>query len=164
MRRLFLMFVLAGMLAGCSSGSSDKAGSKSTTAPTGSSSTSPKATSSTSAKGTSKPTATKSRKAVPAKHKPIIGGATSFCGAFKELQSVNASDGAATASAVYRAAAADMRTFAPAAIKSGALEYANVIDEAGKALKAGTMPTARPSKPAALATVTVWVSKNCPQK
>jgi hypothetical protein len=164
MRRLFLMFVLAGMLAGCSSGSGDAAGSKTTTTPKGSSSTAPKATSSTSPKGTSKPTATKSRRPVAAKHKPIIGGATSFCGAFKELQSVNASDGAATASAVYRAAAADMRTFAPGAIKSAALVYATLIDDAGKALKAGTMPTAKPSNPAVLATVTVWVSKNCPQK
>jgi hypothetical protein len=94
----------------------------------------------------------------------VIGGATSFCGAFKELQSVKAGDGGATASAVYRAAAADMRTYAPAAIKSAALTYANVIDEAGKALKAGTMPTSASSKPGELATVTVWVSKHCPAK
>ena len=164
MRRLFLMFVLAGMLAGCSSGSSNVASSKSTTAPTGSSSTAPKGASPTSTKGTSKPTATKSPKVAATKHKPIIGGATNFCGAFKELQSVNASDGPATASAVYRAAAADMRTYAPGAIKSAALVYANVIDEAGKALKAGTMPTSNPGKPAVLAAVTVWVSKNCPKK
>jgi hypothetical protein len=164
MRRLFLMFVLAGVLAGCSSGTSNVASPKSTTAPTGSSSTTPKTASSTAPKGTSKPTAAKSPKVAATKHKVIIGGATSFCGAFKELQSVNASDGAATASAVYRAAAADMRTFAPAAIKSAALEYANVIDDAGKALKAGTMPTSKPGKPAVLASVTVWVSKNCPKK
>jgi hypothetical protein len=57
-----------------------------------------------------------------------------------------------------------MRTYAPGAIKSAALAYATVIDEAGKSLKTGTMPTSRPSNPAVLATVTVWVSKNCPQK
>jgi hypothetical protein len=56
-----------------------------------------------------------------------------------------------------------MRKYAPAAIKSAANSYADVIEEAGKALKAGTMPTTV-GKPKDLATVTVWVSKNCPKK
>jgi hypothetical protein len=154
MRRLAFLCVLVGILAACSSGSSNVASSKPSTSPTGSSSTSPKSASSPS---TTKP------KVAAAPHKVVIGGATSFCGAFKELQSVRAGDGAATASAVYVAAAADMRKYAPAAIKSAALTYAGVIDQAGRALKAGTMPTSA-VKPAELATVTVWVSKNCPKK
>jgi hypothetical protein len=57
-----------------------------------------------------------------------------------------------------------MRKFAPAAIKSAAYSYADVTEAAGKALKSGKMPAASNVKPATLATVTVWVSKNCPKK
>ena len=57
-----------------------------------------------------------------------------------------------------------MRKYAPAAIKSQANTYASVIEGAGKALKAGTMPTATPGKPGELAAVTLWVGKNCPKK
>jgi hypothetical protein len=158
------MFVIVGVLAGCSSGSSNVASSKSSTSPTVTSSPSPKGSSSTSPKGATSPSATKSPKVAATPHKAIIGGATSFCAAFKELQSVKASDGAAVASAVYLAAAADMRTHAPAAIKSAANDYADVIEQGGKALKSGTLPTANTAKPADLATVTTWVSKNCPTK
>jgi hypothetical protein len=156
MRRLSLMFVLVGLLAGCSSGSSNVASSKPSSTPTGASSTAPKATKS--------PASTKSPTAAAKPHKVIIGGATSFCAAFKEMQSARATDGAAVTSAVYLASAADMRKYAPAAIKSQANSYATMIDEAGKALKAGTMPTGAASKPADLKAVTAWVTKNCPKK
>ena len=44
-----------------------------------------------------------------------------------------------------------------------AATYANVIDDSGKALKSGTLPTLA-AKPADLLKVTSWVSKNCPRK
>jgi len=56
-----------------------------------------------------------------------------------------------------------MRKYAPTAIKDAAISYASVIDNSGKALKSGTMPTLS-VKSADLAKVTVWVSKNCPLK
>ena len=164
MRRLSLMFVVLAVLAGCSSGATKTASSTQSSTPTGASSTSPKGTSSTSPKAKSSPSAAKSPKASATPHKVIIGGAKNFCGAFVELRSVKASDGAATASAVYLAAAADMRKFAPPAIKSAAHSYADVTEAAGKALKTNTLPAASPVKSATLATVTVWVSKNCPKK
>ena len=79
------------------------------------------------------------------------------------MQSVKASAGAAAAGAAYQTVAAEMRKYAPAAIKVEAVSYANVIDDAGKALKSGTLPILT-AKPADLAKVTVWVSKNCPVK
>jgi len=103
-------------------------------------------------------------KAAGAPQKAVIGGATSFCAAFKELRTATAAKDAATASAVYIAAAADMRKYAPAAIKSQTSTYAGVIEEAGKALKTGTMPSAAAAKPGDLAAVTIWVGKNCPKK
>jgi hypothetical protein len=57
-----------------------------------------------------------------------------------------------------------MRKYAPAAIKTQVNSYANVIEDAGKALKTGTMPSVTAGKPADLATVTIWVGKNCPKK
>ena len=156
------MCVCVGVLAGCSSGSSNVASATSSST-TARASTTPSGTSSTSSKPKSSPTTVKPKVAATPR-KVIIGGATSFCGAFKELNSVRASDGSATASAVYLAAAADMRTYAPAAIKSAAQSYANVIDEAGKALKTGTMPTTKTGNAADLKTVVAWVSKNCPKK
>jgi hypothetical protein len=156
MRRLALMSVLVAVLAGCSSGSSNVAGSTKSTSPTGTSSTSPK--------GTSSKSATVSPKIAPKTAAVPIGGATSFCEAFKELQGVKASDGAAAAGAAYRAAAANMRKYAPTAIKGAATTYATVIDDAGKALASKTMPTRMAGKPADLATVTAWVTKNCPKK
>jgi len=165
MRRLAFMCVLVGVLAGCSSGSSNVASSKTTAAPTKSSSASPTGTSSTSAKAKTSPTTTKGAKPKPATtQKAVIGGATNFCGAFKELRTATAAGNAATASAVYIAAAADMRQYAPAAIKGQVSSYASVIEAAGKALKAGTMPSTASVKPGDLAAVTIWVGKNCPKK
>ena len=162
-RRLSIIFVLVAVLAGCTSGSNNVASSTQSTSPNATSSTSPTATSSASPKATSstssKATSSTSSKAT----KVSVGTATSFCAAFKEMQSVKASAGAAAAGAAYQTVAAEMRKYAPAAIKAEAASYANVIDASGKALKSGTMPTLA-AKSTDLAKVTVWVSKNCPVK
>src|SRR5450631_294952 len=163
LRRLPLMFAFMVVLAGCSSGSSNVAGSTQSTSPNATSSTSPKAPASTAPKATSS-TAPKAPNATsPKATKVSVGTATSFCAAFKEKQSVKASAGAAAAGAAYQTIAAEMRKYAPTAIKDAAISYALVIDESGKALKSGTMPTLS-AKTADLAKVTVWVSKNCPLK
>jgi len=163
MRRLSIMFVLVTVLAGCSSGSSNVAGSTQSTSPKATTSASPKATGSTSPKAT-RATSAKATRATSAKAtKVAVGTATSFCAAFKEMQSVKASAGAAAAGAAYQTVAAEMRKYAPAAIKVEAVSYANVIDDAGTALKSGTMPTLA-AKSTDLEKVTVWVSKNCPVK
>jgi hypothetical protein len=158
LRRLSLMFAFMVVLAGCSSGSSNVAGSTQSTSPKATSSTAPKATSSTASKATSS--------TAPKATKVFVGTAISFCAAFKEKQSVKASAGAAgaaAAGAAYQTIAAEMRKYAPTAIKDAAISYASVIDESGKALKSGTLPTLS-AKSADLAKVTVWVSKNCPLK
>src|SRR5450631_1507748 len=155
LRRLPLMFAFMVVLAGCSSGSSNVAGSTQSTSPNATSSTAPKATRSTAPKATSATS--------PKATKVSVGTATSFCAAFKEKQSVKASAGAAAAGAAYQTIAAEMRKYAPTAIKDAAISYASVIDNSGKALKSGTMPTLS-VKSADLAKVTVWVSKNCPLK
>jgi hypothetical protein len=92
-----------------------------------------------------------------------VGKATSFCAAFKEMQSVKAANGAAAAGAAYQTIAAEMRKYAPAAIKDAATAYASVIDDSGNALKSGTMPTTMAGTSKDLATVTVWVTANCKQ-
>ena len=168
MRRLFLLFVLVAGLAGCSSGSSNVASSTKSTSPTGASSTFPKGASSTAPKaaGSTAPKAAGSKSATksPPLTKVSVGAANSFCAAFKEMQSVKASAGPAAAGAAYQTIAAEMRKYAPAAIKDAAGSYADVIDESGKALKSNTMPTSMAGTSKDLATVTVWVSKNCKLK
>jgi uncharacterized protein YceK len=165
MRRLLLAFVLVGALAGCSSGSSDQASSEKTVSSGAASSTPPKAASTTSSKGAAttspKGAATTSPKAASGSSKVAVGKATTFCAAFKEMQSVKASDGAAAAGAAYQTIAAEMRKYSPAAINDAAEAYADVIENSGKALKTGTMPTAAGVSSKDLAKVTVWVTKNC---
>ena len=163
LRRLSLMFTFMVVLAGCSSGSSNVAGSTQSTSPKATSSTAPKATSLTAPKATSSKSPKATDATSPKATKVSVGTATSFCAAFKERQSVKASAGAAAAGAAYQTIAAEMRKYAPTAIKDAAISYASVIDESGKALKSGTMPTLS-AKSADLAKVTVWVSKNCPLK
>ena len=158
MRRLSIMFVLAAALAGCSSGSSNVAGSTQSTSPKATTSASPKATTSASKKAPSSTSPKTTSSTSPKTTKVAVGTATNFCAAFKEMQSVKAS-----ADAAYQTIAAEMRKYAPTAIKAAAAAYANVIDASGKALKSGTMPTLA-AKSADLAKVTVWVSKNCPLK
>jgi uncharacterized protein YceK len=151
MRRTSLMLVLVVALAGCSSGSSDKASSSKSTSPkAAATSASPKASAT---KTTPKPS--------PTSVKLVVIKVTDFCSAFKQLRNVKAANGAKVAGAAYQKAADDMRKYAPAAIKNEANAYANVIESSGKALTAGGMPTAISAKPTDLAKVTVWVSKNC---
>jgi uncharacterized protein YceK len=159
MRRIFLVFVLVGALAGCSSGSGNVVSSAKSTTPLAATPTTPKATATT-PKATASKSATAPRKTAVAV-KVTVGTATSFCAAFKEMQSVKASDGAAAAGAAYQTIAAEMRKYAPTAIKSAAGSYADVIENSGKALKAGTLPTAMGGTTKDLAKVTLWVSKNC---
>ena len=135
------------------------AGSTQSTSPKTTGATSPKTTGAT--PGATPPKATGTTP--PRVTKVSVGKATTFCAAFKEMQSVKASAGPAAAGAAYQTVAAEMRKYAPPAIKDAAISYANVIDDSGKALKAGTMPTLS-AKSADLAKVTVWVSKNCPRK
>jgi hypothetical protein len=118
--------------------------------------TTPKATSSTSPKAP--PT---TAKASPTTAKLVVVKVTDYCSAFEQLQKVKAANGPKVAGAAYQNVADDMRKYAPAAIKDAAGAYADVIESSGKALTSGGMPTAITAKPAELAKVTVWVSKNC---
>lgn len=96
------------------------------------------------------------------------GGATDFCGAFKELESVRGATTPAAAGAGHRATAAHMRTYAPAAIKDAAGTYADLMDNIGKAAQSGTMDQQSMQKAIAagmagksedIAKVAIWVSK-----
>ncbi|MGV8978355.1 MAG: hypothetical protein ACOH17_09945 [Cellulomonas sp.] len=105
---------------------------------------------------------------------PAAGGtATDFCGAFKELQTVSEVPGGDMVSvgARFRAAAADMRKFAPAEIMKEANTYADVIDNIGKTASAGSLDKASLSQAVSagvagnskdIAATAVWVAKNCP--
>lgn len=95
------------------------------------------------------------------------GGATDFCSAFKEYRSATQEDTAKAQGAGYRAAATDMRAFAPADIKAAAGLAADVIDEVGLAILGG-QPAPEligqgqsPERIQALADVSSWVTKNC---
>lgn len=160
MRRLLLVFVLVGALAGCSSGSTKLASSAKSATPTSATSATPKAATSTTPKAAASKAAPATRKSAAAV-KVTVGTATSFCAAFKEMQSVKASDGAAAAGAAYLTISAEMRKYAPTVIKSAAGSYADVIENSGKALKSGTLPAAMGGTTKDLAKVTIWVSKNC---
>lgn len=149
-RRLPLLLLPVVVLAGCSSGSSKVADSTPT---------SPTVTSEPSA--TSSPTAASTVSG---------GGATDFCGAFKELDSAKGATNPAVAGAAFRAAAADMRRYAPADIKTAAGTYADVMDNIGKAAQGGgfgeqgmqkAIAEGMAGKAADIGKVAVWVSKNC---
>jgi hypothetical protein len=104
---------------------------------------------------------------------PVAGGtATDFCGAFKELSALNDAPPGDLASmgALFQAAAADMRKYAPAEIKDAATTYADVMDNIGKAAAGGTFDQAAMQKAIAdgmagnaknIAATAVWVAKNC---
>ncbi len=108
----------------------------------------------------------------PSSAPPIAGTATDFCGAFMELQKVNdtASGDAVTAGKTMRAAASDMRKYAPIEVKDAAQTYADVMDNIGKEAMSGTMTEASLTKAIAdgmsgkakdIGTVALWVAKNC---
>ena len=158
MRRLPLILVLVAVLAGCSSGSSNVASSTKSTSPTAASQTT------TPAPATVAPTS------APPSAVPAGGVATNFCGAFKELETSKATGNTAAFGAGFRAAAADMRKYAPAEIKDAAGTYADLIDSIGTSAQGGTMDkaglekslaTAMAGKSADIAKVAIWVGKNC---
>ena len=103
---------------------------------------------------------------------PAAGGtATDFCGAFKELEAIDA-NGANVASvgAQFQAAAADLRKYAPAEIQQAANTYANLMESIGKAAAGGSIDEASLAKAISdgiagnakdISTTAVWVAKNC---
>lgn len=150
---LVLIPVLAAVVAGCSSGSSKVAGSKAPTTPS--------TTAATTAQESSAPAA-----------KISGGGATDFCTAIKELDSAGGATTPAAAGAAFRAAAADMRRYAPPAIKDAAGTYADVMDGIGKAAQSGSfdqeglqkaIAERMAGKAADMGKVGVWVGQNCHQ-
>lgn len=145
-RRLPVVFAFVAVVAGCSSGSNTVATSTSSTSPPTSSTVSPTSS------------------AVSA------GGATDFCGAFRELTAASGATSASAVGAAYRSAAADMRTYAPAAIKNAAMTYADMMDSIGKAAQSGTMDQqalhnavtqGMAGKSADISQVAIWVGTNC---
>ncbi len=154
-----LSFLVMGALAACSSGS--------TTAP---SSAAPTATSASPDTASAAPSEAMTPSRSP---EPVAGGtATDFCGAFDELQAVSdvPSDDAVAFGTLLRAAAADMRTFAPAEIEKAAHTYADVMDAIGTAALGGavdqaslgkTMTDAMTESAADIAITTAWVAAHC---
>lgn len=145
-RRLPVMFAFVAVVTGCSSGSSTVA---------------------TSTSSTSLPTSSTVSPTSPA---VSAGGATDFCGAFRELTAASGATSAAAVGAAYRSAAADMRTYAPAAIKNAAMTYADMMDSIGKAAQSGTMDQqalhnavtqGMAGKSADISQVAIWVGTNC---
>jgi hypothetical protein len=146
-RHLSFTAVVVIALAGCSSGSP----SESSTQP---------ATTAASASGApaTSPTA-----------QPVAGGgATDFCSAYAEYQTAVQADTPQAQGAGFRAAAADLRKFAPAEIKDAAGLFADVMDEVGQSIAAGgpnpELLGAGQSEERrqALADSITWISNNCP--
>ena len=151
------VIVLTAALAGCSSGSPGGTGAPPATA-VGSASSAQAAT-------PSSPAAPASSQAVP----PAAGGgATDFCSAFKEYRSAVEEETPEAQGAGYRAAATDLRTYAPADIKVAAGLLADVMDEVGLSILAG-QPAPEiltqgqsPERIQAVFDVSKWMDKNCP--
>jgi ABC-type glycerol-3-phosphate transport system substrate-binding protein len=155
MRRLSLIFVLAAVLSGCSSGSSNEASTTRSTSTTAS--TSPSESQSPDGTSTSP-------------EDSAGGGASDFCAAFKELDDSKGAGTAAAFGAQARAAAADMRRYAPPEIKDAVETYADVIENLGKTAQSGSiddsdlekaLATALAGKPADIGRVAIWVGQNC---
>ena len=146
-------------LAGCSSGA-----------------TTASSTSSAPAVASSAPASSASATSTPSAAETVAGGgATTFCAAFKELESLqgdntNVTDLAA-AGTKFRAVAADIRATAPASITAAANTYADLIDNIGKAAQSGSLDEAGlqkafadavAGKAADIGSVAVYVAKSCP--
>jgi hypothetical protein len=151
------VIVLVAALAGCSTGSP-----VGTSAPLGtavaSASSAPATTPQTSA------TPVGSQAAQPA----AGGGATDFCSAFKEYRTATQEGTPDAEGAGYRAAATDLRTYAPAEIKVAAGLLADVVDEVGQSILAG-QPAPEilgqgqsAERRQALFDVSKWMGENCP--
>ena len=130
-------------------------------------STSPAAASPTSAPA---PTTVAPTKApTPAKNS-AGGGATSFCDAFKQLQNMDTTASPAAVAEAFKAAAVDMRKFAPPEIKDAAGTYADLIESIARAAQGNTMDDAALQKALAdgmagassdIGKMAMWVGQNC---
>ncbi len=150
------VIVLVALLAGCSSGSP---------AGTSTSQNSPVASAS-SALATTAPISA-APAASQAGQPAAGGGATDFCSAFKEYRTATQEDAPEAVGTGYRAAATDLRTYAPADIKAAAGLLADVMDEVGQSILAGNPPPELLSqgqskeRVQALFDVSKWIDKNC---
>ena len=96
------------------------------------------------------------------------GGVAGFCAAFKEFKAANETETPQLKGAGYRAAAAHLRTFAPAEIKAAAGLFADVLDEVGKAVEGGKQGPEligagqSAERRQGLADSIAWIGKNCP--
>ena len=161
-RRLSICAALLGVAAlgvsGCSASHST------TSSAASSSATQPNAAESTSASAAANPSPA-ATSAFAADVPP--GTATDFCSAYTEFKTAAQADNPQAVGAGFRAAAADMRKYAPAEIKAGATMYADMLDEIGKQIAAGgaTPETIGSGQSAerrqALADSILWVAKNC---
>jgi len=97
---------------------------------------------------------------------------TKFCAAFVKVKAAKASQIPKTTGDAFVAAAADMRAYAPAAIKAPTSTYADLLENVGQSAQAGGMDepslqqalaTGMADKASDIAKVAVWVSKNCPR-
>lgn len=95
------------------------------------------------------------------------GGATDFCSAYAEYKAAVQADTPQAQGAGFRAAATDMRRFAPAAITKAAGLFADVVDEVGQAIASGkpnpgTLGAGQSAdRIKAIADTITWVTTNC---
>ncbi len=150
-------------LAGCSAASTGGTGAPDATAPTAAPATpTAAAVAPTTPSGASAPASTS---AAP----PVAGaGATDFCSAWKEFQEARNMDTPEETGAGFRAAATDVRTYAPAEIKAAAGLLADVLDGIGQSILAGgpqpeTLGQGQSAeRQAGLKDAIAWITKNCP--
>ncbi|MEO8274298.1 MAG: hypothetical protein ABI620_09550 [Chloroflexota bacterium] len=151
MRRWSLTALAVALLAGCGTGAPAATNAVPTTGP-GAQSGAP---------ATSAPAATPTLPPVAG------GGATDFCSALKEYRSALQEDASETEGAALRAAATDLRTYAPAEIKAAVGPAADVIDEVGQSILAGNPPPEligqgqSQDRIQALFAVFTWETANC---
>ena len=156
-RQLSLMALVVVALAGCSAGS-----------PAGTSTPPATAAVSASAAPVTTPSVSTAAAASPAAQPVAGGGATDFCSAYAEYKTAVEADTPQAQGAGFRAAATDLRTYAPAEIKAAAGLFADVMDEVGQALQAGgpnpgTLGAGQSEeRRQALADSITWITKNCP--
>jgi len=104
----------------------------------------------------------------PAAPQVAGGGATDFCSAYEEYRTAVEAETPEAQGAGFRAAAADLRTYAPAEIKDAAGLFADVLDEVGQGLQAGEPnPEILGSgqseeRRQGLADSITWITNNCP--
>lgn len=144
-------------LAGCSAGS-----------PAGTSAPPATAAVSASAAPATTPSVSATPAASPAAQPVAGGGATDFCSAYAEYRTAVEAETPEAQGAGFRAAATDLRTFAPAEIKEAAGLFADVLDEVGQGLQAG-QPNPEilgsgqsEERRQGLADSITWITNNCP--